>query len=417
MAQEAGDGLSLNEDRPDIDQPHGYDYRELQHVKKGLRIRLEKEHNCSAATMAVNSTGGEHLNGSAVAYEGSSAPTNRPDAATALANNAYDRGRIWIDDNYDPPVIKRWAGTAWEVLGRMLVDTESLVITLANEKEEDIDGGRETIIKFKGEKADGTAHELASIRVQHDGDADDKKGEIILYVNDGDDADGSLTEVARISSDKSVTFPGSMTVTGVITNSEAPVFTKGVVANDTYLQGRNSAGDGNVDMIKVGRNQADDTDVVQLPDKARTATDAAATENTQLINKKHFDDNIPKSFMNFCNTEVFNGNLAADDTWEDLDLSSTIGSNQALCFFRVRINNGGFDGYAMRTNGEADDVMSEIFNNNAASAGISYAYFGAGGAASVTLICKTDASGIIEHAIDASYASVTVVIDLIGYIK
>jgi len=135
MAQEAGDGLSLNEDRPDIDQPHGYDYRELQHIKKGMRIRLEKEHNCAAATMAVNSSGGEHLNGSGVAYEGSSEPSKRPDTSTDLADNAYDRGRLWLDDNYDPPVLKRWDGSAWEVVGRMLVDDESLVVYLSNEKQ------------------------------------------------------------------------------------------------------------------------------------------------------------------------------------------------------------------------------------------------------------------------------------------
>jgi len=215
MAQEAGDGLSLNEDRPDIDQPHGYDYRELQHIKKGLRIRLEKEHNCSAATMAANSSGGEHLNGSAATYEGTSEPTKRPDTSTDLADNAYDRGRLWLDDNYDPPVLKRWDGSAWEVIGRMLVDDESLVVYLSNEKQENIDGGRETKIIFKGEKTDGTAHELAMIQVSHDGTGDDYKGNIILYANDGDDAAGSLTEVLRIDSAKLATFAGAITATEV----------------------------------------------------------------------------------------------------------------------------------------------------------------------------------------------------------
>jgi len=130
------------------------------------------------------------------------------------------------------------------------------------------------------------------MQVSHDGTGDDYKGDIILYVNDGDDAAGSLTEVLRIDSAKLATFAGAITVTGVITNSEIPVFTKGVVANDTYLQGRNSADDGNVDMIKIGRNEADDTDVVQLPDKVRTASDIAPTEDTQIANKKYVDDEV-----------------------------------------------------------------------------------------------------------------------------
>lgn len=74
------------------------------------------------------------------------------------------------------------------------------------------------------------------------------------------------------------------------TLSVSPVFTKGIVANATYLKGRNEADDANTDMIQVGRNEADNTDVVQLPDKARLASNAAPTEDTQLVIKKYADD-------------------------------------------------------------------------------------------------------------------------------
>jgi hypothetical protein len=63
-----------------------------------------------------DATGSEHSSGSAVAYEGTSTPANRPDGSTALANNAIDRGRLWLDDNSDPPVLKRWAGAAFETV-------------------------------------------------------------------------------------------------------------------------------------------------------------------------------------------------------------------------------------------------------------------------------------------------------------
>ena len=76
------------------------------------------------------------------------------------------------------------------------------------------------------------------------------------------------------------------------TFSISPVFTKGIVANATYLQGRNEADDDNTDMIQVGRNEADDTDVTQLPDLARLASNAAPTENTQIPNKKYVDDQV-----------------------------------------------------------------------------------------------------------------------------
>jgi len=62
--------------------------------------------------------------------------------------------------------------------------------------------------------------------------------------------------------------------------------------NDTYLKARNAAGNGDVDLIKAGRNEADDADVAVLPDAARLATNAAPTEATQIANKKYVDDQI-----------------------------------------------------------------------------------------------------------------------------
>jgi hypothetical protein len=78
---------------------------------------LEKEHEA----LGDSNSGGEHSNGSAVCYEGTSTPTNRPDGSTALANNAVDRGRLWLDDNADPPTLKRWDGSAFETIGATIV--------------------------------------------------------------------------------------------------------------------------------------------------------------------------------------------------------------------------------------------------------------------------------------------------------
>jgi hypothetical protein len=64
------------------------------------------------------------------------------------------------------------------------------------------------------------------------------------------------------------------------------------LANDTYLKAKDPAGTGTVDLIKAGRNEADDADVAVLPDAARLATNAAPTEATQIANKKYVDDAI-----------------------------------------------------------------------------------------------------------------------------
>lgn len=72
-------------------------------------------------------------------------------------------------------------------------------LTLHNSEEEDIEGGRESIIWFSGEQSGGEETHLAAIRAQHDGALDDQKGDLIFYTNDGSDGDAP-TERMRIDS-------------------------------------------------------------------------------------------------------------------------------------------------------------------------------------------------------------------------
>ena len=59
--------------------------------------------------------------------------------------------------------------------------------TLRNTTEEDGDGGRESRIIFEGEQSGGELSTLAMIQASHDGVADDEKGNLIFYTNDGND--------------------------------------------------------------------------------------------------------------------------------------------------------------------------------------------------------------------------------------
>lgn len=54
-----GTGTGWDENAPDVDQPHGLDYRSHQDIRKAVRKRLSKEHK----TPADNTAGGEHLAG------------------------------------------------------------------------------------------------------------------------------------------------------------------------------------------------------------------------------------------------------------------------------------------------------------------------------------------------------------------
>lgn len=83
----------------------------IRNLKISAKAQIDHEHE---TPVDGDATGGEHSNGSAVAYEGAGPHTNRPDGSTALADNAIDRGRIWLDDNFNPPMLKRWNGSAFE---------------------------------------------------------------------------------------------------------------------------------------------------------------------------------------------------------------------------------------------------------------------------------------------------------------
>lgn len=78
-------------------------------------------------------------------------------------------------------------------------------LTLHNTTEEDGDAGRESMIDFRGEQSGAEITTLARIRAQHDGAADDQKGDLIFYTNDGSDAD-TPTERMRIDSAGVFTF-------------------------------------------------------------------------------------------------------------------------------------------------------------------------------------------------------------------
>ena len=82
-------------------------------------------------------------------------------------------------------------------------------ITLHNNTDEDTEGGRESQILFKGEQSGAEETTLAKIQASHDGTADDQKGDLIFYTNDGSDGD-TPTEQMRIASDGTVTFAGTI---------------------------------------------------------------------------------------------------------------------------------------------------------------------------------------------------------------
>lgn len=183
----------------------------IRYVKLNSKTAIQREH---AALGDAADTGGEHLNGSAVAYQGTATPVNRPDAngdTTALASNDIDKGRFWLDDNFDPPALKRWDGSAFEPASGSLTGSSPLQV-LQNTTHEDTDGGRESALSFKGEQSGGEATTLAKIECSHEGSSDDEKGQMRFLLNDGDDTNTPSKEALRFQSTGLIDVANSLSV-------------------------------------------------------------------------------------------------------------------------------------------------------------------------------------------------------------
>ena len=74
---------------------------------------------------------------------------------------------------------------------------------LHNRTHEDTEGGRESLITFKGEQSGGEISTLAQIQASHDGTSDDEKADLIFKTNDGSDG-ASPTERMRVDSDGNI---------------------------------------------------------------------------------------------------------------------------------------------------------------------------------------------------------------------
>jgi len=191
---------------------------------------------------------GEHNDGSAKIYSAAAAPTTKEDGVTAL--NADDVGkRLWLDTSVTPNVLKVLTAigspNTWTAIGHLAGDN----------------------VRLSESASDPAAVENIGFIYTK---AANGKTELFMRL----DAGGSVVQ---------------------LTKNALLYLNNAKLDNDTYLKALNEAGDGDVDLIKAGRNEADDADVAVLPDAARLATNAAPTEATQIANKKYVDDQIAET--------------------------------------------------------------------------------------------------------------------------
>jgi hypothetical protein len=180
-----------------------------------LTIEATNSHGSYDSDIVIDADGQVHINAndttSSYAGAGIQIGTNLADVDVAIGNAA---GSVRIGNFLAVAGNQTIAGnltvsgtfTATTTSEAAAVSSGTPLYTLTNTTHEnnDLDGssdtsdGRQTRMVFKGEKADGTVHELSTIVVGHEGTGNDLKGQMQFFVNAGSDSDGALTNVMNI---------------------------------------------------------------------------------------------------------------------------------------------------------------------------------------------------------------------------
>lgn len=179
----------------------------------------------------------------------------------------------------------------------------------------------------------------------------------------------------------------------------------GVLSNDTYFTAVDAAGTGTVNLIK-----ANSSDVPVIPDGTQLASSAAPDDDQDIANKKYVDDVAAGTgFWHTDGSTVFNSTMTASTTWQDLDLSSYVGSNAALVY--VEIYATAHTIFFIKPKGYGSSNVMDHYVLYASGMGViifnanEYTY----------MMTSTSSSGICQIAANDNTTIFT--IKLIGYIK
>lgn len=133
------------------------------------------------------------------------------DLIIGVAGVGVDYKITFDGENNDGIITFNEGSNRFEIDSTVEIVNTSPEFRLKNSTAEDIDGGRESILRFRGIQSGAEETTLAMIRAQHEGAVDDEKGELIFYTNDG--SDGEIpTERLKIDSGGRAVFTGTVRI-------------------------------------------------------------------------------------------------------------------------------------------------------------------------------------------------------------
>ena len=290
-------------------------------------------------------------------YFQASAPTTKPDTTTSL--DADDHGRLWVDsDDNVIYVLTAFGGPTWtSTAAANSITSADPTFTLTNTDVEDSDGGRQSQFIGKGTQSGSELTTLGFTEFSHDGTSDDEKGKWRVVLNSGSETNTPTNVPIEYTADGKIKVATSLSV-------------------------------------------LDEDDLSSDGDKV------VATQ--QSI--KAYVDGISK--YSAAGDTVFNTTMTSADTFQDLDLSSIVGSGVRLVFLEVKASGAG--SYVAKPKGFGSATYSLHFNSSGnAFGGNTFHAEVANELAYITV--PTDSSGVIQHA--AGNNSITYTIKVVGHVK
>ena len=305
----------------------------------------------------VDSSGNPLQSGTVELYEaGTSTPvTGYADAAlgsslgSTITLDSRGAKLIFVDGLVDLKIIvKDSAGTTintydgldYDASGPTVIDSDPEIV-LQNTDQEDTDGGRQSIIRHKGEQSGGEVSTLATVTASHDGSSDDEKGKYEIKVNDGND--GNSPSIVALSLKSTLaTFGTAVTTGGALT---VPSGGATIASGNLTLSAGNIVVSGTVDGVDVATLNTNYTNHAADATIHFTESSISHLNITNIGTNTHaqIDTHIADSTLHFAEGSISHLNITNIGTNSHAQIDTHIADN-TLHFTVASIDHGSITG-------------------------------------------------------------------------
>ena len=215
--------------------------------------------------------------------------------------------------------VATYDGLDYTVITFNIIDSDPEFL-LQNTDQEDTDGGRQSIIRHKGEQSGGELSTLVTTTASHEGAVDDEKGKYTISVNDGND--GNSPSVDFVFDPTGMTIPGDIVVSGTVDGLDIAAH---VAADDhtqySLVDGTRSF-TGGITVTSGGANITGNIAVTGTVDGVDVATDSTTNgthRSSTGVDHSYIDQDVTTSATPDFAGVFFNGDSADANKLDDYE--------------------------------------------------------------------------------------------------